>query len=218
MPTLLEELIDKASKHGWASGKGSLYQVCRDASDIGLTEVPVRRGDPAVTTLRPLDPDRARASSLSARYGKGDQPLHTDGAHIVEPPDLVVLISEATNGTPTRLWSLTPRSSLYVGPPDHVRHGVFLVTGGEHSFLSTAYGRRRLRYDPGCMVPCDARARETVRYFAKEIRRAKEFTWDEPGKLLVIDNRMSLHARASAGGDPGREIQRVCFRLKRESP
>jgi hypothetical protein len=61
------------------------------------------------------------------------------------------------------------------------------------------------------MVPCDARARETVRYFDAEIESALEHSWDEPGKILVIDNRNVLHGRASAIDDPHRELQRVSF-------
>jgi hypothetical protein len=179
-----------------------------------LIEVSVRRGGPSVTTLRPLDRGDSPENSLSAKYGKGDQPLHTDGAHLAKPPDVVILACEETSGTPTRLWTMR-RGLFTFTPPRHVRHGVFLVANGKDSFFSTAYSDVHFRYDPGCMVPCDARARETVRYFDAEIESALEHSWDEAGKFLVIDNRNVLHGRASAIDDPHREVQRVSFYLKR---
>ena len=210
---ILEKLIDMCRKEGWAAGSGSITQMRREAQFLGLTEIPVRRGDPAVTTLRPLSRDDAQANSLSAKYGKGDQPLHTDGAHLVKPPDVIVLACERTSGTPTRLWKLSHIFSTPV-PLDNMRHGVFLVENGKDSFFSTAYSESRFRYDPGCMSPCDVRARETVRYFEAAIESAIEHSWDEPNRVLVIDNQKALHARASAIDDPRREVQRISFYLK----
>jgi Taurine catabolism dioxygenase TauD, TfdA family len=212
MSTVLETLVVMSRKEGWAAGSGSIAQIRREAQSLGLTEVPVRRSGPAVTTLRPLSRDDAQANSLSAKYGKGDQPLHTDGAHLVKPPDVVVLACEGTSDTPTRLWRM--RSGFFATPLEHIRHGVFLVANGKDSFFSTAYSNLRFRYDSGCMVPCDARARETVRYFDAAIESVIEHSWDEPGKLLVVDNRKALHARASAIDDPHREVQRVSFYLE----
>jgi Taurine catabolism dioxygenase TauD, TfdA family len=216
MATMLETLVAMARKEGWAAGSGSIAQIRREAQSLGWTEVSVRQGAPTVTTLRPLNRDDAQANSLSAKYGIGDQPLHTDGAHLANPPDVVVLVCEGTSDTPTRLWKM--KRSVYVPiPPDHMRHGVFLVANGKDSFFSTAYSYPRFRYDAGCMVPCDARARETVRYFEAAMESVIEHSWDEPGKILVIDNRKALHARASAINDPHREVQRVSFYLKPEA-
>jgi len=193
-------------------GRGSIDAIRREATRLGLTEVPIRHGGPRVTTLRPLDRDEAPANSLSARYGKGEQPLHTDGAHLRIPPDIVVLTCTGTSRTPTRLWRMT--HGVYSPmAPNHVVHGVFLVSGGRESFFSTAYSDHRFRYDPGCMVPCDARARETVRYFEAALESAVDHTWNEPNTVLVIDNRKVLHARASAINDSDREIQRIKFYL-----
>jgi hypothetical protein len=100
--------------------------------------------------------------------------------------------------------------------PECVRHGVFLVANGRDSFFSTAYSNSRLRFDPGCMAPCDARAREAVRYFESLNKSVREHSWDDSGRVLVIDNRKVLHARPSVGDEPGRKIYRVSFMLKRE--
>lgn len=205
---MLESLAAKAAKEGWAVASGSMDQIRAGAAVLGWTEIPIRRGGPSLVTLRPIDSSAAPTNSLSARYGKGAQPLHTDGAHLSKAPDVVVLVCNDVNQTPTLLW-MPP--SL----PDYARHGVFLVQNGKDSFFSTCYSDSRLRYDPGCMIPCDARAKKTIRYFETAIASAHEHSWDEPGKVLLIDNRKALHARASATDDPDREVVRVSFYLDR---
>ncbi|MEU9001963.1 TauD/TfdA family dioxygenase [Streptomyces goshikiensis] len=67
------------------------------------------------------------------------------------------------------------------------------------------------------MIPCDARARQSVRYFEERESSASEHQWSEPGQVLLIDNRRVLHARASATHEPEREIRRLSFHLNREA-
>ncbi|WP_433870706.1 TauD/TfdA family dioxygenase [Saccharopolyspora sp. CA-218241] len=101
--------------------------------------------------------------------------------------------------------------------PVYALHGVFLISSGNDSFFATPYASGRLRYDPGCMLPCDARARQAVQFFDEAATSATEHAWSEPGQVLLIDNRRVLHARASAVDEPHREIQRVSFHLNHEA-
>lgn len=217
MARMLEDLLNDSRDQGWAAGQGTLEQVKLDAAALQWTEVPTRRGGPTVTTLRPVDPAEAAPNSLSAQYGKGAQPLHTDGAHLPHPPDIVVLACVTPSTTPTRLWSRRRYGRFVGGLPDSVEHGVFLVSSGNDSFFATAVGGGRLRYDPGCMMPCDARSRQAVQFFQNQYESATEHAWDQPNLLLLIDNRRSLHARASAAQEPQREIQRIAFYLNHEA-
>ena len=209
----LGELAAAALKDGWASGSGALDQVRQSAVRLGWSEVPLRRGDPPVTALRPLDACQARPNSLSARYGKGALPLHTDGAHLSEPPDLVLLAADQPSAVPTLLWK---HASMKRPRSEHtaLQHGVFLVDRGADSFLCTALAGHRLRYDPGCMTPCDERSRMVAHVFSQAVEWAVEYRWEHPGQILLIDNRQVLHARAAADDEPGRELQRVAYRLK----
>ncbi|GAA2227348.1 hypothetical protein GCM10010360_57090 [Streptomyces nogalater] len=185
---------------------------------LGWKEVPIRKGGPAISTLRPVDQEEAEPNSLSARYGKGAQPLHTDGAHLPEPPDIVVLACETTSTTPTRLWSWGRVGGRLISTVPHfLRHGIFLVNSGNDSFFTTALTGGRLRYDPGCMMPCDARARQAAQFFSEAESSAVEYNWTQPGQVLVIHNNRALHARASAAHDPQRELQRLSFHLSREA-
>ncbi|MFI9547603.1 TauD/TfdA family dioxygenase [Streptomyces sp. NPDC052016] len=217
MARMLEDLFKECGVKGWAAGHATLAQIQLEAAMLRWTAVPTRRGGPDVATLRPVDPAEAQPNSLSARYGMGAQPLHTDGAHLHEPPDIVVLTCETTSTTPTRLWNRMRYGRFIPGLPESVRHGVFLISSGNDSFFATAYASGRLRYDPGCMLPCDARARQAAQFFEEAESSTTEHTWNEPGQVLLIDNRRVLHARASAVDEPQREIRRLSFHLNREA-
>ena len=91
---------------------------------------------------------------------------------------------------------------------------MFLVHTGRDSFYAPVLAGGRWRYDPGCMTPCDARARQVDDYLAAQLASAWTWQWTQAGRL-VIDNRSVLHARAAvAAGDEDRELTRVDFRPK----
>ncbi len=185
----------------------------QQAAPLGWVEVATRRGDATVSVLRPVDASAAHPKSLSANYGLGQQPLHTDGAHLPDPPDLVVLVSQRPSSTPTWLWRpATPVPWQPTIPSVALRHGMFLVRNGRDSFYAPALSGSRYRYDPGCMTACDARAREVEQYFMKQLAEATTHEWSGAGQVLVVDNRRVLHARsAMTKDDLDRELTRVAF-------
>jgi alpha-ketoglutarate-dependent taurine dioxygenase len=208
------DLVAGARRDGWITPTVGIEEIRRQAAASGWAEVPVRPGDQPVAVLKPVQPESARPRSLSARYGLGDQPLHTDGAHLASPPDLVVLAAAAASGTPTRLWAHSRAAKSSEAPPwSSFSHGMFLVHAGRDSFYAPAVTGSRWRFDPGCMTPCDARARHVGEYLAAQLERAWAWEWTRTGQVLVIDNRSVLHARAAvADGDEDRELTRVAFR------
>lgn len=204
--TEFTKLVETAIKDGWAVGQTTLQALRVGAKLDGWSEVTQREGDPAVTDLRPVSAVAARAKSLSAKYGTGAQPLHTDGAHLEFPPDVVILAAVSPSLTPTLLW----KGRSWEAP---VKDGIFVVRSGGAAFLTTAWADGRFRFDPGCMEPADARARAVVEHFEEVRQRATRHEWTESGQVLVIDNTRSLHARAEvAPGDGGRVVQRVALR------
>jgi hypothetical protein len=215
----LDALATEARGQGWASGSGDVASVRMQAALLGWVEVAPRRGDATVSVLRPSAAGNAHPNSLSATYGLGQQPLHTDGAHMQDPPDLLVLISALPTATPTRLWRPDFRQSPPASTTTAFSHGMFLVRNGHESFYapalagSWALAGSCYRYDPGCMTPCDARAREVQEYFEQQLSRAVMNEWRTAGQVLVVDNRRVLHARAAvAAGDLNRELTRIAFR------
>lgn len=211
----LKSLIAEALLNGWATGSGKIEFLQWQMDQVGATSIPIRTGQEPIALLKPVAKADAHPNSLSAIYGTGSQPLHTDGAHLPEPPDIVILACESTSNVATRLWK-TP-GSFIKPPPIYVHHGIFAVLAGRDSFYSTAYPDRRYRFDPGCMVPCDQRARQAVTYFSGLEAEAVEHHWSEPDLVLAIDNKRVLHARSSAEDEPNRQIKRLAMRLPKDS-
>jgi hypothetical protein len=211
-------LVAAARRDGWVTTSGDLDTFRVMARLTGWREVSLRTGDPVVSILRPLTSDEARANSLSERYGLGAQPLHTDGAHHAMPPDIVAFYSATPNATPTKLWTVAIEPDRAV-PWPAVRNGTFLVAGGRGSFYTTAeHGYRRLSYDPGCMTPCDQRARIVADYFQAALEDAQSHDWTTSDQLLLVDNTRTLHARAAVSpGDDARELRRAAFHIESRS-
>jgi hypothetical protein len=199
----LVALISAASDRGWATDTGTIEDVRLAATRRGLKELHA-----GGKTLRPMNPTEAPPNSLSAKYGTDEQPLHTDGVQLLNPPDFVVLVSKSVSPTPTYLWSA---KTATFAERAAVEDGVFLVVNGKDSFFCTSWSTSRIRYDPGCMVPCDSRAKDAAAYFKDRGDDHFEHAWDSPDKILFLDNRWTLHARASAAHDMSRELQRIEF-------
>ena len=165
--------------------------------------------------LKPRTKEVARSRSLSALHGLDAQPLHTDGAHLSIPPRVIALVSEVASTTPTRLKKLEKPD--FWGYPKFLRDGVFLVRNHPNSFLCTAAimkGRlvAGIRFDPGCMEACDARAREAAEFFGEQSKGPlHEHNWGR-NEILLINNWEVLHGRASvAETESGRRLHRIAF-------
>lgn len=204
------EIFDKVQCHGVIEVQEALDDLLVAASDLGWKAVPLRRGDPVVSELRPLSADKARPNSLSSRTGTGTQPLHTDGAHLDAPPTVVALAATAGHPVSTRLFSMVEAVDA---PWADLRHGIFRISDGRRQFLSTAMQGRSVRFDPFCMAPCDSRAQRVVDFFRSAWPSSTKHEWsDDQAELLLIDNRQVLHAReAVPSGAPPRVLRRVAF-------
>lgn len=204
----LGTMISSAVKSGWSAGVGTFDEVTAQARQLKLEPVANRRGEPPVSRLRPTTEEEAKPRSLSAQVGLGAQPLHTDGAHQELPPDFLVFVSERPSSTPTWLCHVHSHDV----PWHDLRGGMFLVGGGPSAFFAPALEGRRLRFDPGCMAACDARARAAT-LFLSDTTSATRFEWTAPGQVLVVDNGRTLHGRGQVDdGDLDRELVRVAFR------
>lgn len=213
--SILSDLVAEARLAGWASGTALMPSLQAAIALHGWTARPNRSGGPVVDVLTPVRREHARTSSLSAMSGIGAQPLHTDGAHSRNPPDIVVLAAPKRSDVSTMVWKL-PRHGLPAQILTDLQHGLFLVSSGGNSFLAPALESGRLRYDPGCMSPADERARRVRDFFADALGSATAHRWDSPGDVLVINNRTALHARDDAAAEPERALHRIAITIPRE--
>ena len=153
-----------------------------------------------IERLTPRSSVDAPRNSLSGRFGLGAFPLHTDLAHRVVPPRLLILAAAhvVPGSARTILCSAPP-----LGPPelDAVASGIFIVANGRQSFLGSIYqrGRHFLRFDSACMKPIDSSSREALRLFASVLGSrgvVTEYAWTA-GDILIIDNWTTLHGRSA---------------------
>lgn len=205
------ELARRAHDEGWAGGTGTVEEVEVRARALGWRAVRMRRQDPVRAVLVPRTREQAPRRSLSAHYGLDAQPLHTDGAHLHRPPDVVVLVAHQSSRTPTHLWGFQRHGATL--PRHALASGMFLVDTGPIRFLATAQYDGGLRYDPGCMTPGDQRARELASYIERQWQFSEQHHWTREHQVLLIDNRHALHARGAVADDAARVLYRLAFHL-----
>lgn len=205
----LKTVHSELDEQGWSRQNGSVAElqglIRRSGSFQALYGA---AGQERV--LVPYEAEKAPPRSLSAVYGLGAQPLHSDGAHLRNPPDIVVLHSALPTPTATIVWKAMRQGQDAL--PVAAANGVFTVRGNGESFLALSRTPERLRFDPVVMSPGDAYARQTVEYFAAARIRAHVHEWDEADLLLFIDNRRALHARNEATDAETRRVTRLAYR------
>ena len=206
----LRTVASAALNNGWTVCTGNLPTLVARAGRLGWRVAGSRLGTSGIETLHSIDQASAHPNSMSARVGRSEQPLHSDGAHHRVPPNLVCLASEIETEVPTFLWALGREADI---PWEALEHGLFSVRGGSKPFLSSALRDGLLRFDPICMTPEDARARESSEFLLSRLGRAVRHEWQKPRQILVIDNRRVLHARGRVPAGTHRSIGRVAFHL-----
>jgi hypothetical protein len=208
-PAAIDQLIDmdnlaaRVLRDGWFK---STVTEMGHAMHSAPENIARRLGDPVrgragqkIEALIPTEQARANAKSLSVVHGLGSFPMHTDGAHRLQPPRFVVLVCASPGKSPVpttliRFRDLQVSASEQAG----LEAAPFLVRNGRRSFYSTIYSRCRpfIRYDAGCMMPQGSESEAGLKLIAQ---RANEvgFTpvhW-RTGDVLVIDNWNVLHGR-----------------------
>ena len=214
---LSDQVSAELDSYGWLlvdyPDEEPLLELARRLGD----PVPARAGAALPERLVPTHAANAAANSLSARYGFGAFPFHTDAAHHRDPPRILVMRScgASADVADTRLINLHDA----VGPLlSELRGGTWLVNAGRSRFYAPVVVRRggvsTLRFDPGCMRAVSTRANEVERHLESIITTARgtPVRWI-PAKALVVDNWRCLHGRAPVR-DGERVLERVLVRAE----
>jgi alpha-ketoglutarate-dependent taurine dioxygenase len=162
-----------------------------------------------IEELAPTRREDAESRSLSAIHGLSCFPLHTDGAHLIEPPRFIVLacVNPGSTSVPTVLARFR---DLGVDG----KAGVYLVRNGRRSFYSSIRDPSRpfIRFDQGCMTPIDDHARRTMDAIADSGASIEQTAiyWRK-GDVLILDNWSMLHGRGlpTSSVSPDRRILRT---------
>lgn len=184
---------------------------CLDASEViaRMPWVTGRVGEAEI--LAPTVSSHARAGSLSAIYGMGAFPWHTDGAIAADPPQYVVLSLVVAADDPARtdilnlndqkaasLKALLRRSSLeLVNSRGQKRH--------LPAFAMSPKGTPLFRWDPRAKPV--GRAASEIPHHLEWLAPTASIDW-LPGQFLVIDNYRSMHRRNAVHERGGRRLLR----------
>lgn len=167
-----------------------------------------RRGGPFLQELEVQSRSEARPRSLSAAYGAGALPLHTDGAAHRRPPSYTLLYCRNAGADPVAT-NVLPFGRLELSKADRrVLSSVpWAINGGPgRRFLRPVIEGDRVRYDPVCMRPPNS-GRPTALRLTAALADAKPTAVPlHPGQALLIDNGLVLHGRADATNVGGKRL------------
>lgn len=137
---LAREIDREIGKHGYwfdAVGPQTEDELLAIARSLGRP-LADRRDPRLAKPVSPSSSDDAPANTLSARYGFGDFPFHSDSAHWTRPADLLLLycVTPGAAGRATFLqdshtWVLPPRARRVL------RNEPWCVAGVSRPFLCT---------------------------------------------------------------------------------
>lgn len=224
-------VLDELQSNGWAKlDFASSDTHCSDlvtwATSLGLP-ISSRCGGSLVDILRVRSEAEASPWSLSARFGRGAFPFHTDQAKLRTPPRYIILRCRRLRASrrPTLIQDF---NSLILSSSEHsiLSRAVWIVNGGRGCFLTSILTKHQisgdflLRFDLSCMKPAHSRFAEAANVLGEALSRTNPISidWYE-GLTIVLDNWRILHARANnethhaqSGlnqGEEEREIERV---------
>lgn len=213
-----QQLLGALAERGWSchSGEGmDRGSIVRELGQLGDRlgrRVPGRAGS-LEEVVEPRPVDDAHPRSLSARYGLGTLPFHTELSHRTRPCRYL-LLGCIDPGSPTSATTLLDWRTLRFSREDLnlLEEAPVLVRTGRRSFYSTilATGRAFLRYDAGCLEALDERGQKAMRLVENRIAGAHSYAhhWRQ-GDILIIDNWRVLHGRSPSDRGSGRRLARI---------
>ncbi len=206
--TLTREIRHELLKKGWVDFESDPdLSLAFIASELGQP-IPSRRGGPLVDRLTPMSREDARKFSMSASFGLGSFPYHTDGAYFRMPPRFV-LLRMAPGFFSQRCTLLLDFLALGLSKESMsiLFHDVWVVIGGKSPFLSSILGSLKreysngilVRYDTCCMKPAHPTFHRSKEMIVDALRKSVpvRIHWSEK-RTLVIDNWRILHGREDA--------------------
>ncbi|GEO85954.1 MAG TPA: hypothetical protein DIC56_17880 [Rhizobium sp.] len=176
------------------------------------SRVPGRAGS-LEEVVQPRAADDAHPRSLSARYGLGALPFHTELSHRTRPCRYL-LLGCIDRGSPAAATMLLDWRTLGFSREDLdlLENAPVLVRTGRRSFYATILspGGAFLRYDPGCLEALDERGKQALKLVGDRVASApaEAHHWRQ-GDILIIDNWRVLHGRSPSDRGSGRRLARI---------
>jgi|GEM_PF-6951238 len=147
--------------------------------------------------------------SLSGKYGLNNFPLHTDGAHLANAPDYVILFAPKSREAKTLL--INPKMFFNIFDYESKSALFSVQRKNKHykqRFLSKVGGKSIIKYNIDTMNPCNDSAIEINRRMARIQKNAMEVYWNK-FYCVVVDNRSVLHGRSGVSSAQKSYIRRL---------
>lgn len=211
------DLLEAVQDRGWSSfpGVNGSSDLMRLAISLGKPVENARHE--LISELRVAAVAKARPLTLSATFGTGPFPLHTDTAFWPTPARFLVMLAEGDLRRTTTVCSM--RRILDSGGNkllNLIEKSVWIIRGRDGSHygqmtLSTKSIQSGVRFDRQCMKPVNASAREVAAYFDMGDPTVPiEYLEWRPHTAVVISNWHALHGR---GLEPPNEQERIVRRI-----
>lgn len=168
-----------------------------------------------ISELRVVASSDARPLTLSAAFGTGTFPLHTDTAFWPIPARFLVMLAEGDIRRTTTVCSIRRvLNSSGVDLMNLIEKSVWVVKGkGESRYclmtLKTGSVWSGIRFDRQCMKPANASAKKVAAYFDGFAPTVENIEW-RPQTAVIISNWHALHGR---GARPTNEQLRILRRI-----
>jgi Taurine catabolism dioxygenase TauD, TfdA family len=147
------------------------------------------------TRLRPLSLSTARQNTLSAKYGLGDFPLHTDFSVNDCPARYIILFCPVQRTAATRIYDGVGLDTVHVSL---AQRGLFRVERNRNPFIAHALevrsGNFFFRFNSDVMTPLDEAARTVVTHLTGHHKLTTLIDW-RVTSFLILDNWRCLHSR-----------------------
>lgn len=186
----MEQIVERLLREGYVSFSRSendtlsIRKICDD----------LRCNVTHYSFLKPRTATR-ELNSLSDVYGTGKFPPHSDGAHLVSPPDYLIMRGSRNRKAQTLLW---PSGKLLEVLGSDANDAQFAVIRGARTFrirfCTVDADGLRLRFNYDTMKPKN-RSAATIHSLLREPDVEPVVIDWETTSLLVVDNRTVLHGR-----------------------
>jgi L-asparagine oxygenase len=210
------EAADAIEAHGFAVLPAvEPAEVLSLAYGLGVPTADSRSAE-LVKDLRPVELGSAANNTLSARFGTGAFPLHTETAYWRDPVRYLMLYCVEPGHAARATVLADPVVAISDEDAKLLRSALWTVRRIRRPFLTTVIdsapsGRARFRFDAECMAPADQMASRSAETLSRLIATQTRVSMDwKQGDVLVLDNHRLLHGRAASDRpDPDRHLQRV---------
>jgi len=222
--TQFDRVLNNALRHGWCTFECDTSRALTDVASLLGIPRPSRSNEGLTDVLRVRSADQVHQRSLSAVFGVGAFPWHTDYAHLRIPPRFVLLRSLSPPGVRPTL--ILDSRSLASEPEARaaLKREVWFVNGGRGRFFTPLLNDTLVpdaeifRFDRCVMRIADEAAQASSRIIklADLMSPTCRIEW-QLGVCLLLDNWRMLHARSKealnlegiSSGDSARILERA---------